>query len=214
MGWLYQTNSILNSAGLGKVRKKVSARYKCLIFRHRRWDLKGIKQVKKQKRPAITFVHASLFNFNGGVFGIHCTENFPQIQVVDKITLEAKKPTIDEIFLKQKYVIEGLSSNEIAKLTFSSRPKITRLLKQYKIPLKTVTRRNKGGHVYGYRRFGGKAIEMKKEQEVIGLIKSYREIGYSYQKIADILNQKKIETKTRKGFWYSKVVMGIYKSNI
>jgi len=110
--------------------------------------------------------------------------------------------------------MEGLSSNEIAKLTFFSRPKITRLLKHYDIPLKIFTRRNNGGHVYGYRKFGGKAIEMKKEQEIIGLIKSYRESGYSFQKIADILNQKKIETKTRKGFWYSKVVMVIYKSNI
>lgn len=80
--------------------------------------------------------------------------------------------------------------------------------------MKTFNRRNNGGHVYAYRKFGGKAIEMKKEQEVIDLIKSYRGSGYSYQKIADILNQKKIETKSRKGFWYSKVVMGIYKNNI
>lgn len=151
---------------------------------------------------------------NGGVSGIHCTENFPQIQVVDKITLKAKKPTIDEIFLKQKYVTEGLSSNEIAKLTFSSRPKITRLLKQYKIPLKTLTRRNNGGHVYGYRRFGGKAVEMKKEQEVIVLIKSYRESGYSYQRIADILNNRGICTKTKRGSWYPKVVRGILIGNI
>lgn len=150
-----------------------------------------------------------VLNKDGGVFGIHCTENFPQIQVVDKITLEAKKPTIDEIFLKQKYVIEGLSSNEIAKLTFSSRPKITRLLKQYKIPLKSVTRRNNGSHVYGYRKLGGKVVEMKKEQEVIGLIQSYRASGYSYQKIAGILNQKKIKTKASKGKWYSKVIRAI-----
>ena len=130
--------------------------------------------------------------------------------MVDKITRELTKDPIDEFFLKQKYLKEGLSSTEIAKLTFSSRPTITKRLKQYGIPLKTITRRNDGGHVFGYRKYGGKAIELKKEQEVIELIKSYRNSGYSYQKIAEILNDKKIETKQRKGFWYSKVVRDIY----
>lgn len=82
-------------------------------------------------------------------------------------------------------------------------------MKQYGIPLKKITRRNDGGHVFGYRKFGGKAIELKKEQEVIELIKSYRRSGYSYQKIADILNQHKTETKSKKGFWYSKMVRQI-----
>lgn len=129
--------------------------------------------------------------------------------MVDKITKESKKDPIDEFFLKQKYLQEGLSSTEIAKLTFSSRPTITKRLKQYGIPLKIYTRRNDGAHVYGYRKHGGKAIEFKKEQEVMELIKSHRDSGYSYQKIADILNEKKIETKTKKGFWYSKVVRQI-----
>jgi len=151
---------------------------------------------------------------NGGVSGFNCTKVFPQIQVVDKITLEPKKPEIDEFFLKQKYVIEGFSSNEIAKLTFSSRPKITKLLKQYDIPLKTFTRRNNGGHVFGYRKYRGRSIEMKKEQEIITLIKSYRESGYSYQKIADTLNQKKIETKMRSGRWYSKVIRSILSNQL
>lgn len=149
----------------------------------------------------------------GGVSRIHCTENFPQIQVVDKITLKAKKPTIDEIFLKQKYVTEGLSSNEIAKLTFSSRPKITRLLKQYKIPLKTVTRRNNGGHVYGFKKYRGRSIEMKKEQEIIRIVKLHRESGNSYQKIANILNHNKIPTKTKTGEWLPNTVRRLFKKN-
>ena len=131
--------------------------------------------------------------------------------MVDKITKDSKKDPIAEFFLKQKYLQEGLSSTEIAKLTFSSRPTITKLLKQYGIPLKKITRRNDGGHVFGYRKFGGKAIELKKEQEVIELIKSHRRSGYSYQKITDILTEKKIETKTKKGVWYSKVVRQILK---
>ncbi len=132
------------------------------------------------------------------------------MQVVDNIRRELEISPLDEFFLKQKYLEEGLSSAEIAKVAFSSRPQITKLLKRYDIPLKTITRRSNGGHVYGYRKFGGKAIEFKKEQEVIELIKSFRNSGYSYQKIANVLNEKKVETKTKKGIWYSKVVRETY----
>ena len=76
--------------------------------------------------------------------------------------------------------------------------------------MKTVTRRESGRMVYGFRQYQGKAIKAKKETEVIDMIISYRESGYSYLKIADILNDKKIQTKMRIGFWYSKVVRQIF----
>lgn len=43
--------------------------------------------------------------------------------------------------------------------------------------------------------YTGKAIEVKKEEEVIELIKSYRRSSYSYMKSSDILNKSKIQTK-------------------
>ncbi len=134
-------------------------------------------------------------------------------QVIDTIQLPAPKPTLTESFLKEKYLQEGLSSKEIASLVFSSRATVTNYLKKYGIPLKKVTRRTNGGHRFGFRNYGGRSIRMKKEQEVINLIRSYRENGYSYQKIADLLNEQKIETKMRKGFWYSKVIRQIYLKN-
>jgi DNA-binding CsgD family transcriptional regulator len=169
-------------------------------------DLLDVFFKSETKKPRIA---ARLF-INGGTFKIHVTIYFPQLQIIDKITQESKKDPIDEFFLKQKYLEEGLSSSEIAKITFSSRPTITKRLKQYGIPLKKITRRDDGSHVFGYRKFGGKAIELKKEQEVIELIKSHRASGYSYQKIADIMNTNGIETKMRRGFWYSKVIRQIY----
>lgn len=153
-----------------------------------------------------------LLKLYGGAFSSDFPKFLPKLQVCNQITREPKSPPINEFFLKQKYLQEGHSSTEIAKLTFSSRPTITTRLKHYGIPLKKITRRNDGGHVFGYRKFGGKAIELKKEQEVIESIKSYSASGYSYQKIADLLNDKKIETKMKKGFWYSKVIRGIYLS--
>lgn len=130
-------------------------------------------------------------------------------QVIDTIQLPAPKPTLTESFLKEKYLKEGLSSKEIAKLAFSSRATVTNYLNKYGIPLKKVTRRTNGGHRFGFRKYGGRSILMKKEQEVMALIKSYRKDGYSYQRIADLLNDQKIETKMKKGFWYSKVVRQI-----
>ena len=57
------------------------------------------------------------------------------------------------------------------------------------------TRRDNGWLVYGFRQVGGKANEVKKEAEVIDQIKSYRESGNSYQKIAHILNNLKFKLK-------------------
>lgn len=90
---------------------------------------------------------------------------------------------------------------------------VTRYLKHYGIPLKTFTRRETGKMVFGFRQYGGKAIGVKKENEVIELIKSYRASGYSYISIADILNKGNIQTKMKKGIWYSKVVRQIFLRN-
>lgn len=50
---------------------------------------------------------------------------------------------------------------------------------------------------------------MKKEQDIIKIIRAYKEQGYSYQRIADLLNEKKIQTKRAAGIWYPKVVRQI-----
>ena len=136
--------------------------------------------------------------------------SFPNTQVVDTVQFTLPKPPLQEIFLKEKYLQEGLSSHEIAALTFSSRSHVTRCLKRFEIPLSPITRRVNGSHVYGFKKHKGKSCQMKKEQEVIKLIKLHRSIGLSYQKIADKLNGLNIETKTAKGAWYPKVLRQIY----
>jgi hypothetical protein len=108
-------------------------------------------------------------------------------------------------------VVEVLSSKEIAALTFSSKAAVTRWLNKYGIPPKTVTRRETGGQVYGYRKYLGMCIPVKKEQKVIELIKNCRRKKMSYNKIAELLNQKGIKTKLRQGQWYAKVVSQIFQ---
>jgi len=133
--------------------------------------------------------------------------------LVDTIKLLPKKPAPGENFLKEKYIKEGLSSNEIATLVSSSRSGITKLLKINNISLQSVTRKNSGGHVFGYRKHGGKCIELKKEQNIIRLICLKRESGFSYQKISNYLNDQKVSTKTNIGNWYPKVVRSIFLKN-
>jgi hypothetical protein len=96
-------------------------------------------------------------------------------------------------------------------MTFSSRPMITKLLKKYDIPLKTVTRTNNGAHVYGYRKYGRTSVPLKKEQKIISLIKLYRQKKYSYKRIADVLNEKQVKTKKSIGTWHPKVISQVLK---
>lgn len=135
---------------------------------------------------------------------------FPPAHLTDVIVLPPKKHMPEKSFLHQKYVVEGLSSKEIAAQISFSRATVTKYLNDYGIPLKKITRRKTGKMVYGYRQYGGRAVVLKKELKVIELIKSHKESGYSYQKIADILNNLKAPTKGGKGFWYSKVVRQVY----
>jgi transposase len=136
---------------------------------------------------------------------------FLQSELVDFIKLPPRKMGFSKSFLHQKYVVEGLCSSEIAALTFSSRAAVTRWLNKYGIPLKTITRRETGGQVYGYRRYLGMSIPVKKEQKVIELIKKCRRKKMSYHKIAEHLNDKGIKIKHGQGKWYAKVVRQIFQ---
>lgn len=71
---------------------------------------------------------------NGGPEERQQSEIFLKSEVIEILTLSSKKAILTESFLKQKYVVEGLSSAEIAAQTFSSRTTVTRHLKQCGIP--------------------------------------------------------------------------------
>ncbi|GEM_PF-2934579 len=77
--------------------------------------------------------------YNGGSTEPSYEPSFPNAYLTDTIKFIFKKPTLEKSFLHEKYVIEDLSSKEIADITFSSRPVIIKLLKQHGIPLKTFT---------------------------------------------------------------------------
>ncbi len=77
-----------------------------------------------------------MYGKSGGAFRPLVAQFSPNVQVIDSITTTLPKPPLEEIFLKKKYIQDGLSSKEIAKLTFSSRSTVTNQLNKFGIPLK------------------------------------------------------------------------------
>lgn len=151
---------------------------------------------------------------SGGCFNSLLSIISSKVQVVDTIALRSHASPLNANFLKSKYVEEGFSSHEIAQISFSSRSTITQRLKGYGIGLNSSTRRTNGSHVFGFKKLHGKCVPMEKEQRIIREIKKYRNLGHSYQKIADILNNERIATKTRKARWYPKVIRQIHLRSV
>ncbi len=153
-----------------------------------------------------------LFIFNGGSAISKQVNIFHKPEVIDKFKFSRNKIILDSDFLNLKYVKEGLTSSEIARLTFSSRTTVNKKLKEFGIRQKgnDESRRRTGGYVYGFKNVKGKSVLFKKENNVIVKIIKMRRENYSYQKIALWLNSNFIENKSGKYNWSSKMVRDIY----
>lgn len=114
-------------------------------------------------------------------------------------------------FLHQKYVVEGLSCDEIATQIFSARTTVLKYLKIHGIPVREVGSNQKRvrGLAYGQKIKERSLAEHKREQEAILKMRELRDKGFSYWKIADVLNAMKVPTKSRKGKWHARSVQGI-----
>lgn len=117
----------------------------------------------------------------------------------------------DKSFLHQKYVVEGLSCEEIASQIFSARTTVLKYLKIHGIPVREIGSNQKRvrGLAYGHKIKERSLAEHKREQKAILKMRELREKGFSYWKIADVLNAMKVPTKTRKGKWHSRSVHAI-----
>ena len=56
-------------------------------------------------------------------------------------------------------------------------------------------------------------MEHKREQEAILKMRELRDKGFSFWKIAEVLNTMKMPTKTRKGRWHARTVQAILLKN-
>lgn len=113
-----------------------------------------------------------------------------------------------ESFLRAKYEEEGLSVNQIAALTFSSRSTVVKYLSNHGIALRPVDR-NGGTLQFGKRRKGRLIVDQAREQAAIEKAKLLRDQGLSFDKIAQVMNAMSIKTRSGKSSWYAKTVRTI-----
>lgn len=136
---------------------------------------------------------------------------FPPANILMISCLSEDPPYKNKFFLQQKYVEERLSCEEIAAQIFSARTTVLKYLKLHNIPIREVGSNTKRVRGLGY----GKKIksrniaEHQRELDAISKMKELREKGFSFWKIADVLNTMKVPTKTRKGKWHARTVQAI-----
>ena len=141
------------------------------------------------------------------------TQSFPPQQFAKLIDFIVFPPFKNKSFLHQKYVVERLSIAEIANDIFSSTSTVHKYLQKFSIPLRPSDTKNKNRLRYGEAWRGNMVVPHKQEQLTISKMRNLRIKGFSYWKIADILNSMNIPTKTRKGRWHSRSVKKILDDN-
>ena len=118
-----------------------------------------------------------------------------------------------EPFLRQKYLVEGLSPAEIGDLCFSSKRTILNWLDEFKIPLRREDVPVRRGLRFGEKRVRGRILDHEGQIKTIRLMMDLRARGYSYPQIVDVLNSMRIKAK-HGGKWHLKTVyevIGVHK---
>lgn len=114
-----------------------------------------------------------------------------------------------ESFLRQKYIQDRLNPAEIARQVFSCRSTVVRNLKANRIELRAEDKSCTKARTFGNRMIAGRLLKHKRELDSIVKMQELRSQGHSYDKIAQILNAMKVQTRMQKGVWYAKTVRQI-----
>lgn len=141
---------------------------------------------------------------------------FPPANISMISTVCTDQPFKDKSFLHQKYVVEGLTCDEIASQIFSARTTVLKYLKIHGIPVREVGSNQKRvrGLAYGKKIKERALAEHKREQEAILKMRELRDKGFSYWKIAEVLNAMKVPTKTKRGRWHARTVLSILNQHL
>jgi IS30 family transposase len=135
----------------------------------------------------------------------------PYLELIINIEFLWHRLYKNEQFLRQKYLVEGLSTREIAEGTFSVRSTIVEALKRFNIPLRATDvahRMNKGQMAYGEKQVQRREVDHQHELKNIAIMTKLHRQGFGYHKIAAILNSMGIPTKNRKK-WHATTIMNI-----
>ncbi len=125
-------------------------------------------------------------------------------------TVQHIPPYKSEFFLRQKYLVEMLSTRQIAEQVFSARSTVVKHLRSYGIPMRPEDEAhalNNGQCAFGEKIVAGKVVPHKGELEILRRMEVLRQHGLSYWKIAADLNSRCVLTKNRKSRWHATTVM-------
>ena len=122
----------------------------------------------------------------------------------------------DKSFLHQKYVIEGLSIDQISMLIFSSKQSVRRGLLKVGIPLREPHKHhgNLSQPRYGQRKVQGRSVvKHAGEVRVVSAILDMRKSGLSLRQIALFLSKIGVPTKCRGKAWHPEMVKRILEAS-
>lgn len=144
----------------------------------------------------------------------HDASSFSTIKTSIISAVQHIPPYKNEFFLREKYLVEMLSTRQIAALVFSARSTVVRHLRAYGIPMRREDEAhdlNNGQCSFGEKMVAGKAAPHKGELVVLRRMQTLRNNGLSYWKIAAQLNSSGVPTKNRKTKWHATTVMKMLK---
>jgi len=120
----------------------------------------------------------------------------------------------DREFLQAEYVLNKKSAKQIAKECGCSHSTILKYLRAFGIEIRSnCAGYQKGQLPYGRQLVEGKAEIHEIEAAIIMKIKALRAKGFSYARIACVLNTLGIETKHKRSRWHATTVMKILRRN-
>lgn len=112
-------------------------------------------------------------------------------------------------FLHQKYVVEGLSINQLVTLTMSSKTTVKKYLVDAGIPIRE-EELSLGPPKYGERYHNGRKVPNKRDLEIMETIQDLSKKGISATQIAKLLCSMNLPTKNG-GRWHAQTVIRILK---
>jgi AICAR transformylase/IMP cyclohydrolase PurH len=134
---------------------------------------------------------------------------FPPLKLIVNSSFSHSPAYKDASFLHQKYVVERLSIQEIADQIYSSTSTIAKYIRQAGIEPRPFDMKNSNRLRYGEVWRRRQVDRHKRELQYIEKMRSLRAKGFSYWKIADVMNAMEVPTKTGRRQWHARSVQQI-----
>jgi hypothetical protein len=138
----------------------------------------------------------------------------PPLEMTNIIEFPVTPKLKDQAFLHQKYVVEGLSTSQIAEQISSSKTAVASALKRLGVALRYphLPHGHPAQPKFGRRLRRGRVALFPKEERVVGAVAELRSQGLSLRQIARVMSQMKVPTKCNGQAWHPEMVRRVLES--